>query len=226
MVNIDKCLVSFDLIGTLTDKEFIDLFWLEGIPRRYCEKYGLSLSEAKKKVFKEYNKVGDKRIEWYLIDYWLKRFKLNVDYMEIFEEYSDKINIYPEVPIVLEKLRDLGVRVIVSSRSSTEFIQYMLKGYKEYFYRFFSSVSNYSKVLKDIEFYSLVCRDLGVTPSNMVHVGDSYLEDYLNPRKAGIKSFLLIRGKARGKGGSVITDLVDFLERLRKLNTNPFTCTH
>jgi FMN phosphatase YigB (HAD superfamily) len=44
-------LISFDLDGTLVDKNSFDkIFWEEEVPKLYAAKKGMSIEEAKKKV--------------------------------------------------------------------------------------------------------------------------------------------------------------------------------
>ena len=69
-------ILSFDLDGTIITKKFVDTVWLEGLPKLYAEKNGLSLRKAKEYIFSEYEKIGDGRIEWYDIKYWFKKFNL------------------------------------------------------------------------------------------------------------------------------------------------------
>ena len=55
--------VSFDLDGTLTDSSFANSVWLEEIPKLYAIKNKISINLAKREVFNNYNKIGNKRIE-------------------------------------------------------------------------------------------------------------------------------------------------------------------
>ena len=65
-------LISFDLDGTLTDANFVESVWLEGIPKLYSNKKGVTFNDARKAVKKEYDKVGNEKLKWYDINYWIK----------------------------------------------------------------------------------------------------------------------------------------------------------
>ncbi|RLI15988.1 HAD family hydrolase, partial [Candidatus Bathyarchaeota archaeon] len=65
--------VSFDMEGTLITPRFSELIWEYDIPRLYAEQHGLTLEEARRRVFEEYMEIGDERPEWYDIEYWFRR---------------------------------------------------------------------------------------------------------------------------------------------------------
>ncbi|OYT53708.1 MAG: haloacid dehalogenase, partial [Candidatus Hecatellales archaeon ex4484_218] len=117
-------IVSFDLEGTLVTQDFSEFVWLEGIPKLYAKKERLNFQHAKKIVLEEYEKVGENRIEWYDIKYWLNHFGLKNNYMEVFREYVDKISYYPEVFEVLESLSKNYVLVLISN-SAREFLEFL-----------------------------------------------------------------------------------------------------
>ena len=91
-------IVSFDLDGTITDSSFADSVWLEGIPRVYALEKHVSLEDAKREVKSEYDKVGKRKLEWYSLDYWIKKFGLNITPSEVLKSYKHRIKIFPEVP--------------------------------------------------------------------------------------------------------------------------------
>ena len=49
-------IVSFDLDGTLTKQGFADRYWLEAVPLLYAREKDVSVDEAKKLLFGEYDK--------------------------------------------------------------------------------------------------------------------------------------------------------------------------
>lgn len=75
--------VSFDLDGTLTDASFVDSVWLEGIPRLYSIKKGVSFDDVRKAVKREYDKVGKEKLRWYDLHYWIKKFDLKVSWQDL-----------------------------------------------------------------------------------------------------------------------------------------------
>jgi 5'-nucleotidase len=207
-------IISFDMDGTLVDPEFTDWVWGHGIPTLYAEKVGLPFDEAKALVVEEYLKVGEGAIEWYDIKYWLKFFQLEASWEVVLERYTDKINIYPDVNHLLERLRD-KFALVLTSNAGREFIDMEMEatGLKKYFDRIFSATSDFKKVKKTADFYQQICQILGVRPQEIVHVGDHHEFDYLVPRSLGIHAFYLDRSGEQ-KGDFTLSDLREFEEKL------------
>ncbi len=209
--------ISFDLDGTLVTMDYVDAVWLEEIPRLYAKKYGYKFEEAKKIVEKEYLKVGPEALEWYDINYWIRKFELNVSWKEILSRCIDKLKLYPEVRKVLDRLKK-NYELILISNAANEFIEIELNvlNLEKYFSHIFSAVSNFNKTKKDEEIYKKICQDIKIEKDKMVHVGDNYEFDYLAAKKAGIKAFYLDR-KENMDGNFVVKDLEEFEERIKNL---------
>jgi len=192
--------VSFDVEGTLVTLDFSQAVWHEGMPALYARRNGLGLAAAKARLEQEYEKVGDRSQEWYDIKYWFRRFQLG-NYGEVLEGYRHKLALYSEAVPVLSSLGGKYVLIAVSN-SAREFLPYLLDGIEGYFTRVFSSISDYGE-LKSPDFYTTVCREMGVGPGEMVHIGDSWHLDFLAAGKAGIEAFHLDRGQERKEGRSL-----------------------
>lgn len=210
-------IISFDLDGTLIKSTFADLVWLEGLPKIYSQEKGICFKKAKEFIIKEYDKIGNYRREWYDLEYWFNRFNLKYSWKDILEEYRDSIETYPEVLDVLIKLNK-KFDLIVSSNAKIEFIQIELEESNlfEFFTYVFSSTSDFNKVKKIADFYSMVCEKIGVNPDEMIHIGDHKEFDFLIPRQIGIKSFYLDRKKTSKEKFSVY-DLQDFVKQVNKI---------
>ncbi len=208
--------VSFDVEGTLVDEGFAVAVWEEGIPRLYAESRGISYEQAVREVFRQYDEVGEESIEWYDIDYWWRRLELPGDWRSLMEECLDRMNLYPEVPEVLEELHS-RYRVIIVSNTAREFLEYMLRDLTPYLDRVFSVTSDFGEVKKSPKTFLKVCRIVGVEPSQVVHVGDHPKFDYQVPIQAGMKALLIDRRGERS-GPHVIRDLRGLAERLRELD--------
>ena len=65
--------------GTLITHRFSRTIWEQDIPALYAERHGLEPSEARRRVFKEYESIGELRPEWYDLEYWFRRFDLQGD---------------------------------------------------------------------------------------------------------------------------------------------------
>jgi putative hydrolase of the HAD superfamily len=210
--------ISFDLDGTLINYRFVDSVWFEGIPRLYSLRRGVSLEDARKAVKREYDKVGKERLEWYDLHYWIRKFGLNVDSQELLRHFEHEIKTYPEVPKVLEELKQRGFRLIIVTNARREFVELELKkaGIADYFERVFSSTSDFGLVKKTVNLYQRVCNILEISPQELIHIGDDRTFDFEVPRKLGILAFHLDRtGKQKEK--RVIRSLEELERKLRRL---------
>ena len=207
--------VSFDLDGTITDISFADSVWLEGIPRLFALKNGLPFEDAKNRVTSEYGKIGRERLEWYDLSYWIKRLGLEVSPEEVLNSFQHRIRIFPEVPEVLQQLRDQGLRVIGVTNARREFVDLELEKTKirHYFERVFSSTSDFGLIKKSVSLYRKVCRICDVSPDEVIHVGDDQRFDYEVPCKLGITAFYLDR-TSEHSGDHLITSLKQLTEKL------------
>lgn len=214
MVRIE--VVSFDMEGTLIDNNFSDLIWETDIPRLYGRKHGLDIETARGRVLEEYGKIGDDRPEWYDAGYWFRRLGLPGDWRELLEERRGDCRAYPESRQVLERLSRV-YSLIISSNTIREFLEVQLRELPDVFTHIFSATSDFGVVKKSEEFYSRICREFGVRPGAMVHVGDSLKFDFEAARKAGIHSYHLMRS-GESEGENVVCNLLSFEDRLRELD--------
>ena len=127
---VNKKVVSFDLDGTLTDPSFVDSVWLEGIPQLYSIKKKVSFEEAKIAVKKEYDEVGNEALEWYNLQYWIKKFDLNVSWEHLLSRFEDRIKIYPDALKTIKELSQKGTRSIIITNANTEFLEFQLASTK------------------------------------------------------------------------------------------------
>jgi len=210
--------ISFDLDGTLTNNRFADSVWLDGIPRLYAVKKMVSLDDARKFVKREYDKVGKGRPEWYDLDCWIRKFDLDVERQDLFSHFEDRVETYPEVPKVLEELKQKGFRLIIVTNARSEFVEFELKKAKleNYFERVFSSTSDFALVKKTVNLYRKVCNVLEISPQEMIHIGDDRNFDFDVPRRLGILAFHLDRtGKNKGELG--IYSLEELDRKMKRL---------
>ncbi len=208
-------IISFDVDGTLVNPDFNGLIWFDVVPELYARKRKIKLEEAKKKVFQEYDKIGDNDARWYTLDFWLDYLDLGVKPEELLQKYARAVSLYSDV---LPTLSNLGGKytLIVCSGMSREFIDIKLKKESifQYFSRIFSAVSNFGLTKKESYFYEKLCQQLNVKPSHLIHVGDNYELDYLVPKKIGIKVFYLDRTNNTPEKKGTISSLQELIERL------------
>jgi GMP/IMP 5'-nucleotidase len=208
-------ILSFDMDGTITDLAFVNSVWLEGVPRLFSERNGISFQDALTLVKSEYDKLGVDRLEWYDLDHWARKFSLNVSPKEILNSFQHRIKTFPEVAEVLQTFKDKGFRLIIVSNARREFLDLELKktGIGHFFERTFSSTSDFRLIKKTTDVYQNVCRACGVFPSEIVHVGDDKRFDFDIPKKLGIKTYYLDRTGGHS-GETVVHSLKELVERV------------
>ncbi len=201
-------ILSLDFTGTIVTMDMIDYFWNEAIPRHYAEEHGVSLEDARKAVQQAYDEVGPRDLRWYLPKYWLERFDLKVDMGTLLEESWPKARVYGDAERAISALSE-RYKLIIVSNASREFIEFFFKkkGYRAY--RIFSTVSDLGVLSKEPRVYRFISKELKT--SSILHVGDDFVQDYLNPRMAGLSSLLLNREASESREKDVITSLEELL---------------
>lgn len=191
--------ISLDATGTIVNDHYLDFVWLEVVPKLYAEKRNISLASAKGFVNQEYDRMSKDDIRWYLPEYWFKHFQLDRNPMDVFKEHKDLIEVYPEVPSVLETLSK-EYDLIVASGLPKNLLEIALEDVRTYFRHTFSPVTDLGEVGKSVGFYNMICKTLDIKPQDMLHIGDNWDNDYAIPRKFGMMSLFLDRtGKRKGK---------------------------
>ena len=177
-------LISFDMDKTLMKSTYADLVWLEGLPKIYALEKKIDLEKAKQFLLEKYDEIGEDRVEWYDIEYWFNRFNLKYNWRELLEKYRYAIETYSEVTNVLRRLYK-KFDLIIASNARREFIEVELEETKlrKYFTHVFSSTSDFHKVKKATEFYSMICDKMNIHPDEVIHIGDHEEFDYNIPRK-------------------------------------------
>jgi len=183
-------IISFDAEGTLVTPAFSHAVWHEAIPVFYAQKNGIELAQAKKIVAMEYDKIGEQRQEWYDINFWFRHLHLGAS-EPVIQSCQDKVSYYPEIIDILSSL-DSQYRLIIASGTPLELLHYLLRDVEPYFAHVFSSISHYRQ-LKTPDFYLQVCGEMNVKPGQVVHVGDNWQFDFLNPKQVGIHAFHIDR---------------------------------
>ncbi|MHB9301708.1 HAD family hydrolase [Thermofilum pendens] len=204
--------VSLDLDGTVVSREYVDYFWLELVPRLYARRHGLNLEEAKRLVYSAYDEVGPGDMRWYQPSYWFKRFGIEEWLGDALREAGRLVRVYEDARRFLESLPGSLIAVL-STSASREFVELVMERepfLRGVFRRVFSSSSDYSLPGKPPEFFRIILRELGARPEEVVHVGDDPVHDYENPRKAGLRAYLLSRSGGDGIRG--LDELLAVLE--------------
>ncbi len=209
--------ISFDMDGTLTDLSFVDSVWLEGIPKLFAQNNQISLEEARKRVKSEYDRVGNEKLEWYDLNYWLDKFSIDASPQQVLKSFREKIRVFQDVPTVLENLKNRGYRLIVITNARREFVDIEMQqtGIQGFFERIFSSPSDFRLTKNATRVYEKVCIACEISPCEMIHVGDDQDFDFEVPKKLGINAFLLDRTGTK-TGTHTISSLEEFERKIIK----------
>ena len=212
-----KRVISFDMDGTLTDLSFVDSVWLEGIPKLFAHNNQISLEEARKRVKSEYDRVGNEKLEWYDLNFWLDKFSIDVSPQQVLKSFREKIRVFQDVPTVLENLKNRGYRLIVITNARREFVDIEMRqtGIQGYFERIFSSPSDFRLTKNATRVYENVCNACEISPCEMIHVGDAQDFDFIVPKKLGINVFLLDRTRTK-TGAHTVSSLEEFERKIIK----------
>jgi putative hydrolase of the HAD superfamily len=203
--------------GTITELSFVESVWLEGIPCLYAAKNSVSIEKAKAYVKREYDKVGRNRLEWYDLSYWIEKFGLGIFPEEILSSFQNRISLFPEVDEVLKECKEYGFKLIILTNARREFVNLELEKTEigNYFEHIFSSPSDFGIIKGTVKLYQKVCSIVGVSPSEMVHVGDDRVFDCVIPSELGIKAFYLDR-TGENSGDFVIHSLKELGGKLTR----------
>jgi putative hydrolase of the HAD superfamily len=102
--------VFLDMDGTLLDLHFDNHFWLEHVPKRFAQKYGLPIEAVKQTLLSRYQAI-EGTLNWYSVDHWSDA--LGLDIVKLKEELEYLISIHPYVPEFLDAVRASGRRVVI-----------------------------------------------------------------------------------------------------------------
>lgn len=130
--------VFLDMDGTLLDLHFDNHFWLEHIPKRYAEKYSLSIEEASKHLEKKTSAIAG-TLDWYCLDYWQDN--LDMDIVSLKHEVADKIAVRENVVEFLQYLQSLNKRIVLltNAHRKTLEVKFSYVNIDQYFDRIITS---------------------------------------------------------------------------------------
>jgi putative hydrolase of the HAD superfamily len=137
-------------------------------------------------------------------------------FQELFQSFAGKKawGLYQDVPEALERLSSLGLPMGVISN----FDERLLVILDELdISRYFDAVIISSKAgisKPDPGIFRLSAQKMGLDATEILHVGDSYSEDYLGAKQAGMKTLLLDRGRRFPIRHSIgdMRDMYNYLE--------------
>lgn len=205
-------IISFDLDGTLVKDSFVKKFWFKEVPRLYSNVHGTEFQESLRRVKQAYDEVGPEDIRWYRPSYWFERFDLDVDPRETVEDIDWGVEYFDDALEVLDSLSGL-LDLAVITNSPRIFIGVQLESIDDFFSQVYSCPSDFGDIKSSEDVYFRICEDLGIQPSELMHVGDDSFYDYEIPEKVGIDSFVIDREDG-DEAKDRLADLREILEMI------------
>ena len=110
--------VLLDMDGTLLDRHFDDHFWLEHVPKRYAEKYGVGHAQAKERLYDMF-RSQENTLNWTDLDYWSDQLGLDIPVLKV--EIDHLIAVHPFVMEFLVYLRQhgKGIHLVTNAHGKT-----------------------------------------------------------------------------------------------------------
>ncbi len=102
--------VLLDMDGTLLDLHFDNYFWLQFMPAKYAEQYGVDNEEAQQ-ILKQASDETYGTLNWYCLDYWSERLSMPVAALK--QDIVEKIQYRPHVKDFLKMLKQQGKRAVI-----------------------------------------------------------------------------------------------------------------
>lgn len=166
-----------------------DRFWLELIPEALARERGISIKDAVEYVVREYESIGENDIRWYIPEYWFKRFNLKVSVGELLNRLDYGSALYDDIQL----LNRLEYKVIIATCNPEVIARMKIDALSKiiHVYRVFSSISY--GMMKNKEFYMRICNDLNLDASDILHIGDNIIQDFIIPRGIGMQALLMDR---------------------------------
>lgn len=198
-------IISFDLDGTLLDQApFDEALYFEELPKIYAEHKKISFEEAKRFVSSEYDRIGDKDLNWYRPSFWFRHFGLSHDVRQILNGLKHRIKLFAETKEVLEELKK-DYELIVITNTPNEFLEFKIEveGIRNYFKHVFSTIEHFNMTKKHDSLYPSILKLMKIKPEEIIHIGDSYESDYVYPKKAGIAALYLDRKREKSGEGII-----------------------
>ena len=106
--DIDTVLLDMD--GTLLDLNFDNYFWLEYLPERYAQEFGLDPDEARAMINQK-TAALEGTLEWYSTTYWTEA--LGIDVVALKHEVRHRVQELPFCHEFLDGLKAAGKEIVM-----------------------------------------------------------------------------------------------------------------
>ena len=160
-----------DMDGTSLDLAYDNFMWLKHVPERWAEKNGMTLSDARKRLFAKYGEIQGE-LYWYCLDHWSER--LGLDVMQLHRDNHERIEYLPGAREFLEAVResDKKVLLVTNSHPDTLSLKQEVAGLTEYFDGIHSA-HNYGYAKERQEFWHALLEQEHFDPATTLFVDDT-----------------------------------------------------
>ncbi|MDA9599062.1 GMP/IMP nucleotidase [bacterium] len=163
--------VLLDMDGTLLDLHFDSFFWLQHLPKRYGEKYGLPIEQAIPDIKQ---RLADKQgtLDWYCTEFWSR--ELDMDIVGLKREIQHLIGERPQTIDFLQALGDRGKdRVLITNahRDSLD-IKFSVTDIQPLLDKVISS-HDYGCPKEDQNFWQQLQQNMPFDPARTLFIDDS-----------------------------------------------------
>ena len=160
-----------DMDGTILDLAYDNFMWLKHVPERWAEKNGMTLSDARKRLFAKYGEIQGE-LYWYCLDHWSER--LGLDVMQLHRDNHERIEYLPGAREFLEAVResDKKVLLVTNSHPDTLSLKQEVAGLTEYFDGIHSA-HNYGYAKERQEFWHALLEQEHFDPATTLFVDDT-----------------------------------------------------
>jgi putative hydrolase of the HAD superfamily len=185
--NIETVLLDMD--GTLLDLHFDNYFWLQFMPIKYAELFGIDKEEADK-VLQQAAEETQGTLNWYCLDYWSRR--LNMPVAALKQDIVEKIQYRPYVKEFLEMLKKQGKRAVIVTNAHRDSVNLKIAktGLDHFVDRIISS-HDYKEPKESQAFWQHLQQDEPFNIENTLLIDDSQAV-LASAKKWGFKHILTI----------------------------------
>jgi putative hydrolase of the HAD superfamily len=184
--------LSFDLDSTLFPNNIDDRLWFELIPEELAKRKKISIEKARKYAVKEYDLIGINAPRWYIPEYWLDRFQLDIDIKDLL----DKMDYYKHLCSDVSSIKEHRLRIVIASNNARSMLDAKVHAIKKLGIKIdatFSVVSDLNITSKNRRFYQYICNTLDIEACDIMHIGDNIIYDLIHARASGLRSVLIDR---------------------------------
>jgi putative hydrolase of the HAD superfamily len=164
--------LMLDMDGTVLDLAYDNYVWKELVPSRYAEVRGMSVVEARRRLFAKYRAIqGD--LQWYCLDHWSER--LGLDVLELHRDVNHRIDFLPGAEEFLQKLGEHDVRVLLVTNSHRDTLDLKdeVTGLSEFFDAIYSS-HDFGHAKERQEFWHVLQEREGFSRETTLFVDDNH----------------------------------------------------